>query len=949
MICPDAYLFEFESEPGRIGAEQEVNTFKAILGGMNSVHIRHEFKILLNGVSAQVRDPDELRQIMSMQQLRMVTPVHPALGKCFGSGCKVAYGYDFVGDAYDGQNKPVPSEFPMDCAGHDTHVAGIIAASDNVVTGVAPQGAYRVFGCNGGNTDDVMLAAIERAVSDNMDIINLSVGVSDGWPWNPIARAIRMATSHGVMVTVSQGNENTLGLFSANYVAEGQSAMAVASIINTRILLSYFTTSLAPNYLYQKTDFPGLNTTLPLVASINGTKLGKGCNPFQADLLGKVVVVSRGDCPYATKAQHAQDRGAMGILFVNNIVGTVYDSIDPVQMASGSMSMVEGQKLFELLKANTRAGGTSGMTADVSSLFNPQSTTFVNPEGGTTSSFSSYGLDDELHIKPDIAAPSENIYSTWLVKNGSYATLSGTSMASPHAAGALALTLQYYRAITGSTAPLTWLQIQQIYDTFKNTAEPTYVFRNHAPFDVLTGVSVPKPGSEEQDPGKSEFDSSVHAAVSSVAKQGSGMMNIFRTLTSLQSRLHSGAAVGGNSVSKTIMSAIGMTHVSPSSLELNDTEFASMLPQNLTIFNYGPVAVKYELSHLPAEAMHELSIESREVKLLNRAWYNVTKPSDTDRDNVIFAKADALVFSASTVSVPAGGDGQVSVRIQAPRVPVGQHWIYSGYIVIRATSLSSGPRALPTHSPSEAIHVPYAGVSGRMKTLPIFLHPIQKEIEANNETKHCQVLGSGITNKTHYVYTMNGVDKPIVWYCICNPTRLLVLDLISGPASDHDDYNDLPRYTVIGKVMSYNYVARSRVSDIVTTVNWNGTLDMAVGNCTANGGIGDSEGRGGSGGRIHREPVMDPMYSMRATSVGDGKDSTGPLRGMAELIQRDVDESKKGDEASPENDVKDCNKITVPDGQYRLRLRGLRMQGDIDRAEDYDVWITRTFTIKRAV
>lgn len=65
---------------------------------------------------------------------------HPALGGGFGPGFKVEVGWDFVGDAYNGQNAPVPSSNPMDCAGHGSHVAGIIAADDSIVQGVSPQG-----------------------------------------------------------------------------------------------------------------------------------------------------------------------------------------------------------------------------------------------------------------------------------------------------------------------------------------------------------------------------------------------------------------------------------------------------------------------------------------------------------------------------------------------------------------------------------------------------------------------------------------------------------------------------------------------------------------------------------------------------------------------------------------------------------------------------------------
>lgn len=68
---------------------------------------------------------------------------HPALGGCFGPGCRVAYGYDFVGDDYNGMNMPTPDADPMDnCNGHGTHVTGIIGAQDDELTftGIAPKG-----------------------------------------------------------------------------------------------------------------------------------------------------------------------------------------------------------------------------------------------------------------------------------------------------------------------------------------------------------------------------------------------------------------------------------------------------------------------------------------------------------------------------------------------------------------------------------------------------------------------------------------------------------------------------------------------------------------------------------------------------------------------------------------------------------------------------------------
>lgn len=130
---------------------------------------------------------------------------HPDLGGCFGAGCKVVDGYDFVNADGD----------PMDDHGHGTHCAGI-AAADGTVTGVAPDAsiyAYKVLNQYGSGWTSDIIAAIERAVNpdgdpatdDAVDVISMSLG-GRGDPDDPMALAVDAAVDQGVVVAVSAGN-----------------------------------------------------------------------------------------------------------------------------------------------------------------------------------------------------------------------------------------------------------------------------------------------------------------------------------------------------------------------------------------------------------------------------------------------------------------------------------------------------------------------------------------------------------------------------------------------------------------------------------------------------------------------------------------------------------------------------------------------------------------------
>jgi subtilisin family serine protease len=127
---------------------------------------------------------------------------HPALGGCFGSGCVVARGYDFVGDD-DWNRKPDPDPYTS-CNGHGTHVAGIIAAQENKhgFLGVAPGvelGMYRVLGCDRSGSEDIIIAGLLKAFEDGSDIITASLGGLSGWSRSAAGVTLERIVQAGVI------------------------------------------------------------------------------------------------------------------------------------------------------------------------------------------------------------------------------------------------------------------------------------------------------------------------------------------------------------------------------------------------------------------------------------------------------------------------------------------------------------------------------------------------------------------------------------------------------------------------------------------------------------------------------------------------------------------------------------------------------------------------------
>jgi minor extracellular serine protease Vpr len=467
---------------------------------------------------------------------------HPDLGGCFGPGCRVFTGWDFVGDAFNADPSspfynpvPVPDDDPDDCQGHGTHVAGIVGASGEV-TGVAPGvsfGAYRVFGCDGSTTADIMIAAMEAALADDMHVLNMSIGSAFmTWPQYPTAAASDRLVNKGMVVVASIGNSGAGGLYSASAPGVGNKVIGVASFDNYIVTLNTFTIS-PDNTSIGYTGASGApptpkSGTLPMARTGTATINDDGCAPLPAgSLTGHAVLIRRGTCSFYLKAFNAQNAGAAAVVLYNNVAGSLSPTVagdPPVTIPVVMISKADG----ELIDSRLAAG-------PVDLTWTEELKSVPNPTGGLISSFSSYGLGAELSLKPDIGAPGGSIYSTYPLEKGGYASISGTSMASPHVAGAVALLLQAH--------PNTPSQV--VRDILQNSADP-----------------------------KNWWGAPTAGFLDNVHRQGAGMLDIDDAI-------------------------LATTKVIPGKLSLGESEFGPAV-RTVTIENKSSFAVTYDLSHVGA-------------------------------------------------------------------------------------------------------------------------------------------------------------------------------------------------------------------------------------------------------------------------------------------------------------------------------------------------------------
>ncbi|KAI8576802.1 hypothetical protein K450DRAFT_255039 [Umbelopsis ramanniana AG] len=394
---------------------------------------------------------------------------HPALGGCFGVNCKVRYGYDLVGDEYNGDIATLkPDPDPMDscgtgsgATGHGTHISGILAADDKELnwTGVAPGatlGMWRVFSCQNVLTpNDILIKAMEMAYKADMDIVNLSFGENGGWAEDPLAVVADRMVEAGVHVVVASGDSGGNGVFLTAAPATGRKVISTGSIDNRLVAAHVLDIKGHGSIVYRTADnFPIYNQTHHSLVSVSKSlNLSvNACTSLSYNLTNAYVVTKRGDCADYTQAANLQQAGAAAVILVSLQGQDTNIGLISVGIPVVSVPFDNGEQIQHLLRKESR------LSARLTTILS----TLPVLSGGQVSSLSTLGPTNELELKPEISAVGGYVFSTLPRYLGSYGTMSGTSMSSPWVAGSIALLLGYNKELTP----------QQVRTALMNYAQP---------------------------------------------------------------------------------------------------------------------------------------------------------------------------------------------------------------------------------------------------------------------------------------------------------------------------------------------------------------------------------------------------------------------------------------------------------------------------------------------
>ena len=450
----------------------------------------------------------------TFQTMRAVTGLHAEFARSTtqrpagteGSGylnSKVPFYYDYGGTSKNYGKRGTPGyDVHSDLSYHGSHVSSITAANAPNYKGIAPKaqlalmkvftdydarGIGQKIGLSNstGAYDTSILEALEDCIRLRVDGINMSLGSDlDDFDSDSITlKTLTKLHNMGILSSISAGNSGK-----TSYASTGAYANWMPESVETGIMSSYANNAASmtiasghPTKIFYENAFvfnnqniafedqivnrPGLDDdydkefrisdlfkNVSQVDWVYVPGFGTSGDYKGLDVEGKIAVVNRGSTAFADKYSVAVDKGAIGLVIINNdptassfnFRCSFGDGFNPTMPCA--LVLYKDKPTFE-----NAGSGTFG-------LINKQVSD--NPAKYTVSNFSTDGATFNLDLKPEITAPGDNIRGavpehamTNLTqeeresaeyKNKSYQYLSGTSMSAPNYAGAQSLVLSKF-------------------------------------------------------------------------------------------------------------------------------------------------------------------------------------------------------------------------------------------------------------------------------------------------------------------------------------------------------------------------------------------------------------------------------------------------------------------------------------------------------------------------